>query len=128
MTFGAWKTGRLPLDGARADVHARSRPREGERPERRFRRQRLPVRSANSSPGASRGKSRWYGGRRSYRVAFDWALGWRAEATAEDGVAEICEALEAGAVDKTVQTVTFDWYKELARRLVREVEMYGGEI
>ena len=74
-----------------------------------------PVRSASSSPGASRGKSRRYGDRRSCRVAFDRAPGWRAETTAEDGVAEICEALEAGTVDKTVRTVTLDWYKELAR-------------
>ncbi len=74
----------------------------------------------------------WYGDpdRRSYRVAFDRveALGWRAEKTAEDGVAEICDALESGAVDKTIETITLDWYKELARwhGVVREVEMYGG--
>ena len=74
----------------------------------------------------------WYGDpdRRSYRVAFDRveALGWRAEKTAEDGVAEICGALESGAVDKTIETITLDWYKELARwhGVVREVEMYGG--
>lgn len=74
----------------------------------------------------------WYGDpdRRSYRVAFDRieALGWRADKTAADGVAEICDALEAGAVDKTIETITLDWYKELARwhSVVREVEMYGG--
>ena len=74
----------------------------------------------------------WYGDpdRRSYRVAFDkiGALGWRAGRTAAHGVAEICEALEAGRIDKTVETVTLDWYRELARwhRIVREVEMYGG--
>ena len=74
----------------------------------------------------------WYGDpdRRSYRVAFDKieALGFRAERTAEDGVAEICEALEAGTVDKTIQTITLDWYRELARwhGIIREVELYGG--
>ena len=74
----------------------------------------------------------WYGDpdHRSYRVAFGKieALGYRAEKTAKDGVAEICEALEAGTVDKTIQTITLDWYRELARwhRIIREVEMYGG--
>jgi len=74
----------------------------------------------------------WYGDpdRRSYRVAFDKieALGYRTEKTAADGVAEICEALEAGTVDKTPQTITLEWYKELVRwhGIIREVEMYGG--
>ncbi|WP_349367884.1 SDR family oxidoreductase [Salinarimonas sp.] len=74
----------------------------------------------------------WYGDPdvRSYRVAFDRieALGWRAEMTAEDGVSEICAALEAGAIDKTVQTITLDWYRDLARwhSIIREVELHGG--
>ena len=74
----------------------------------------------------------WYGDPdlRSYRVAFGKieALGYRAEKTAEDGVAEICEALEAGIVDRTVRTITLDWYKELVRwhAVLDGVEMYGG--
>ena len=63
-------------------------------------------------------------------MAFDKieTLGYRTEKTPSDGVAEICEALEAGTVDKTIQTITLEWYKELARwhRIIREVEMYGG--
>ena len=43
-------------------------------------------------------------------------------------MAEICAALESGALDKTTKTITLDWYKELSRwhKIVREVEMYGG--
>ena len=56
------------------------------------------------------------------------AIGYRTGKTAADGVAEICEALEAGTVDKTVRTITLYWYRELTRwrRIIREVEMYGG--
>ena len=152
MTFGAWKTGRLPLmrDGAqwRPMVHVRDTARaqtfmlEAD-PEKVNGRifnvgsaanvyQIGPLGELVARRVPRKVEIEWYGDpdRRSYRVAFDRieALGWRAEATAEDGVAEICEALEAGTVDKTVQTVTLDWYKELARwhRVIREVEMYGG--
>jgi nucleoside-diphosphate-sugar epimerase len=59
----------------------------------------------------------WYGDpdHRSYCVAFDkiGALGYRALYVAEDGVKELCEALEAGKTDKTKATLTLDWYKEL---------------
>ena len=152
MTFGAWKTGRLPLmrDGTqwRPMVHVRDTARaqtfmlEAD-PEKVNGRIFNVGSAANVYQIGPLGELvarrvpreveiEWYGDpdRRSYRVAFDRieALGWRAETTAEDGVAEICEALEAGTVDKTVQTVTLDWYKELARwhRVIREVEMYGG--
>ena len=152
MTFGAWKTGRLPLmrDGAqwRPMVHVRDTARaqtfmlEAD-PEKVNGRIFNVGSAANVHQIGPLGELvarrvpreveiEWYGDpdRRSYRVAFDRieALGWRAETTAEDGVAEICEALEAGTVDKTVRTVTLDWYRELARwhRVIREVEMYGG--
>ena len=152
MTFGAWKTGRLPLmrDGAqwRPMVHVRDTARaqtfmlEAD-PEKVNGRIFNVGSAANVYQIGPLGELvarrvpreveiEWYGDpdRRSYRVAFDRieALGWRAETTAEDGVAEICEALEAGTVDKTVRTVTLDWYRELARwhRVIREVEMYGG--
>ena len=74
----------------------------------------------------------WYGDpdHRSYRVDFTKieSLGYRTEKTAVDGVAEICEALESGAIDKTTLTITLDWYRELTHwhRVVREIEMYGG--
>ena len=152
MTFGAWKTGRLPLmrDGTqwRPMVHVRDAAR-------------AQVFMLEADPAKVNGRIfnvgsaanvyrigplgrlvaeyvpreveiEWYGDpdRRSYRVAFDRieALGYGAERTAADGVAEICEALEAGTVDRDARTITLDWYRELARwhRIIREVEMYGG--
>ena len=76
----------------------------------------------------------WYGDAdvRSYRAGFDKieALGWKAQRTAKDGVIEICAALESGALDKTTQTITLDWYKTLAdwHRRIKEVELHGGII
>ena len=152
MTYGAWKTGRLPLmrDGTqwRPMVHVRDTAR-------------AQTFMLEADPGKVNGQIfnvgsagnvyqigplgelvagyvpreveiEWYGDPdvRSYRVAFDKieALGYRTEKTAADGVAEICEALEAGTLDKTIRTITLDWYRELARwhRIIREVEMYGG--
>ena len=152
MTFGAWKTGRLPLmrDGTqwRPMVHVRDTARA-----QMFMLAADPARvngqifnvgsDGNTYQIGPLGRLvagyvpkevevEWYGDPddRSYRVGFDKieALGYRTELTAADGVAEICEALEAGSVDKTVQTITLDWYRELARwhRTIREVEMYGG--
>ena len=152
MTFGAWKTGRLPLmrDGTqwRPMVHVRDTARA-----QMFMLAADPAKvngqifnvgsDGNTYQIGPLGRLvagyvpkevevEWYGDpdERSYRVAFDKieALGYRTELTAADGVAEICEALEAGSVDKTVRTITLDWYRELARwhRTIREVEMYGG--
>ena len=152
MTFGAWKTGRLPLmrDGTqwRPMVHVRDTASAQmfmlEADADKVNGEIFNVGSAgNTYQIGPLGELvagcvpkdveiEWYGDpdHRSYRVAFDKieALGFCAEKTAEDGVAEICEALEAGTVDKTVQTITLDWYRELARwhRIIREVEMYGG--
>ena len=152
MTFGAWKTGKLPLmrDGAqwRPMVHVRDTARAQifmlEAGASNVNGQIFNVGSTSNTYqigplGELVGQYvpkevelEWYGDpdRRSYRVAFDKieTLGYRAEKTAEDGVNEICEALEAGTVDKTIKTITLDWYKELARwhRVIQEVEMYGG--
>ena len=152
MTFGAWKTGRLPLmrDGTqwRPMVHVRDTARAQtfmlEADPAKINGQIFNVGSAaNLYRIGALGELvagcvpreveiEWYGDpdRRSYRVAFHKieALGFRTAWTAADGVAEICEALEAGAVDKTIRTITLDWYRELAHwhRIVREVEMYGG--
>lgn len=152
MTYGAWRTGRLPLmrDGTqwRPMVHVRDAARAQalmlERPAEEVNGRIFNVGSAADTYriGALGGlvaaavprdvEIEWYGDPdpRNYRVAFDRieALGFRAERTARDGVAEICAALEAGAVDRTAETITLDWYRELARwhGVVREVEMYGG--
>ena len=152
MTYGAWKTGRLPLmrDGTqwRPMVHVRDTARAQtfmlEADPDKVNGQIFNVGSVGNvyqiGPLGElvagyvprEVEIEWYGDPdvRSYRVAFDKieALGYRAEKTAADGVAEICEALEAGTLDKTIRTITLDWYKELARwhRIIREVEMYGG--
>lgn len=152
MTYGAWKTGRLPLmrDGTqwRPMVHVRDAAWAQifmlEADAEKINGQIFNVGSkANTYQIGPLGhlvadlvprdvEIEWYGDpdHRSYRVAFDKieALGYRTEKAAADGVAEICAALDKGAVDKTTQTMTLDWYKELTRwhRVVHEVEMYGG--
>ena len=74
----------------------------------------------------------WYGDpdTRSYRVAFDKIerLGFKARLTAEDGVRELCDALSSGKVEKTTQTITLEWYRNLENwhKIIREIELYGG--
>ena len=152
MTFGAWKTGRLPLmrDGTqwRPMVHVRDTARAQifmlAADSVTVNKQIYNVGSAESSHRIGplgdlvadcvprEVKIEWYGDpdQRSYRVAFDKieALGYRTEKAAADGVAEICEALENGTLDKTTRTITLDWYRELTRwhQVIRDVEMYGG--
>ena len=76
----------------------------------------------------------WYGDvdHRSYRVGFDKIekLGWKAKRTARDGATEIYEKLERGEIDKTTETITLEWYKELSRwhQIIRQVELHGGII
>jgi nucleoside-diphosphate-sugar epimerase len=76
----------------------------------------------------------WYGDpdRRSYRVDCKKieALGWRAELTAQDGAREIFRRLEAGALERTDETITLDWYRQLTRwhRIIKEIELHGGII
>ena len=76
-------------------------------------------------------KIEWYGDRdlRSYNVSFDKIrkLGFFAKHNAEYGVAEILEKLELGSLDKTKETITLDWYVELAKwqERIRELEIDG---
>lgn len=152
MTFGAWKTGKLPLmrDGTqwRPMIHVRDTA-AGQilmltAPADQVAGQVFNVGSARETYQIgplgeivaacvpSDVEIEWYGDpdHRSYRVGFDKieALGYRAEHTAEDGVREICGHLEAGTLDKTDRTITLTWYKQLAEwhRIIREVELYGG--
>ena len=152
MTYGAWKFGRLPLmrDGTqwRPMVHVRDTARAQlfmlEADASKINGQIFNVGSADNTyqigPLGEVVARRipkdieieWYGDpdRRSYRVAFEKieALGYNTEKTAADGVDEISEALEAGTIDKTTQTITLEWYKKLVHwhSVIRQVEMYGG--
>ncbi len=152
MTYGAWKTGKLPLmrDGSqwRPMVHVRDTAQaqifmltadankvNGEifnvgSAENVY--QIGPLGELVARLVSGEVEIEWYGDpdHRSYRVAFDKieSLGYKAKLTAEDGVREICEALESGKVDKIPETITLEWYKELHKwhRIIREVELYGG--
>lgn len=152
MTYGAWKTGKLPLmrDGTqwRPMVHVRDTARA-----QMFMLSVDPIRingeifnvgsAGNTCQIGPLGKLvaqtvprnveiEWYGDpdHRSYRVAFEKieTLGYRTEWTMLDGVSEICQALDDGSLERTTRTITLDWYKELAHwhRVIRQVEMYGG--
>lgn len=152
MTYGAWKTGVLPLmrDGSqwRPMVHVKDTAEAmrfllGQDPVRingeifnvgsdnnNYQLGDLAQRVARAVPREV--TVEWYGDAdvRSYRVGFAKieALGYRAERVAEHGVAEICEALEAGILDRTTDTITIDWYKELIDwdERIRRLRMHGG--
>lgn len=152
MTFGAWKTGVLPLgrDGSqwRPLVHVRDAAAANmfmlTAPSSRVNGEVFNVGSAENvyqiaplgelvaSLVPREVRIEWFGeaDHRSYRVGFEKIerLGWRARLGAADGVGEICEALESGRVDRTPQTITLDWYKELERwqRLVQATLLHGG--
>ena len=152
MTYGAWKTGKLPLmrDGTqwRPMVHVRDTARAqlfvleaasadvngrtfnvGSR-ENTYQIGPLGEQVAANVPRDV--EVAWYGepDHRSYRVAFDKieALGYRNEWRATDGVQEICAALADGGIAKTAKTITLDWYRQLAHwhGVIREVELHGG--
>jgi hypothetical protein len=55
-------------------------------------------------------------------------LGWKARGTVEQGVVEIVDALEQKLIDRTPDTITLDWYKNLVHwhKIIHEVEKYGG--
>ncbi|SDX91840.1 Nucleoside-diphosphate-sugar epimerase [Albimonas donghaensis] len=154
MTYGAWKTGKLPLmrdgsqwrpmvhvkDTASAQIFMLTAPAEkvgGQifnvgSDENTYQLGALGELVASYVPRDV--TIEWYGDAdvRSYRAGFDKieALGWKAQRTAKDGVIETCVALESGAVDKTTQTITLDWYKQLAdwHKRIKDVELYGGII
>lgn len=152
MTYGAWKTGVLPLmrdgsqwrpmvhvtDTASAQMFMLTAPRDKVNgqlfnvgsDENNY--QLGPLAELISEVLPREVKIDWYGDadHRSYRVNFDKieGLGWKAQKTARDGALEIYERLEAGTLDKTTQTITLDWYKSLAdwHRVISQVEMHGG--
>jgi nucleoside-diphosphate-sugar epimerase len=154
MTFGAWKNGTLPLmrDGSqwRPMVHVRDTSAAMclmiEADAARVNQQIFNVGSDENNyqlrPLAEivaanvprKVEIEWYGDpdHRSYRVAFNKieALGYKAALGAKDGVKEICEALEAGKLDKSPKTITLQWYQELVKwhRIIRDTELHGGMI
>jgi len=152
MTYGAWKTGVLPLmrdgtqwrpmvhvkDTANAQIFMLSAPAEkinGQifnvgSEKNNYQLGPLAERVAKAVPRDV--KIEWYGDpdHRSYRVAFDKisSLGYEARYVAEDGVEELCGALASGKVDRTPQTITLEWYRELIswQRRIRDLEIDGG--
>jgi nucleoside-diphosphate-sugar epimerase len=152
MTYGAWKTGVLPLmrDGSqwRPMVHVRDTAAAQifmlKAPREKVNGQLFNIGSAANNyqlgPLAETicevlpkpVKIDWYGDpdHRSYQVGFDKveALGWKAKFTARDGALEIYQKLEAGAVDKTTETITLEWYKTLTKwhQIIKDVELHGG--
>jgi nucleoside-diphosphate-sugar epimerase len=152
MTYGAWKTGVLPLmrDGSqwRPMVHVRDTASAQmfmlQAPKEKVNGQLFnvgsdennyqlgPLAEVISETLPRDVKIDWYGDadHRSYRVCFDKieGLGWKAKMTAKDGALEIYERLEAGTLDRTTETITLDWYKNLAEwhQRIKQVELHGG--
>jgi len=154
MTYGAWKTGVLPLmrDGTqwRPMVHVKDTARAQmfmlQADQQAINGQIFNVGSdantyqlgqlaeiiANTLPKEV--KIDWYGDpdHRSYRVSFEKIekLGYKAQLTAQEGAKEIYELLESGKLDKTPQTITLGWYQDLMKwhKIIREIEMHHGII
>ncbi|MBI1910232.1 MAG: SDR family oxidoreductase [Deltaproteobacteria bacterium] len=154
MTYGAWKTGKLPLmrDGKqwRPMVHVKDTTKamylmlqsepsliNGQifnvgSEENNYQIGQLAEIVAAMLPKPV--QIEWYGDpdHRSYRVSFKKIekLGFKACYTAKEGALEIYRALEEGKLDKTTQTLTLNWYQDLVKwhRIIKEVEMYGGII
>lgn len=151
MTYGAWKTGKLPLmrDGSqwRPMVHVRDTSAamvflltaersliSGEvfnvgSEENVYQIGPLGQLVADTIPGHA--DIEWYGDpdHRSYRVSFDKieGIGWKAQRNAEDGVVEIVDALTSGVTDRSIETITLEWYKALTRfqQILNDVTIDG---
>ncbi len=152
MVYGAWKTGVLPLmrDGSqwRPMVHVKDTSAamcfmleadveliNGQRfnvGADRNNYQLGPLAEIVRKALPKEIKVDWYGDpdHRSYRVSFVKlaSLGFEIKYGAYEGAIEVYEALEARKIEKTPQTVTLEWYKELEKwhRIIKEVSMYGG--
>ena len=76
-------------------------------------------------------KIEWYGDKdvRSYNVSFEKIrqLGFFAKHDAEYGVNEILVKLESGDLDKTIKTITLDWYNEISKwhKIINSMEING---
>jgi nucleoside-diphosphate-sugar epimerase len=151
MSYGAWKDGVLPLmrDGSqwRPMVHVKDTAAaicfmleadmdkvNGEifnvgSEENNYQLKPLAEKVAEAVPRDV--SIEWYGDpdHRSYRVSFNKieSLGYKARYVAEDGVREICDALEKGVLDKTDKTITLKWYQELVKwnQIINQVQLDG---
>lgn len=149
MTYGAWKTGQLPLmrDGSqwRPMIHVEDTSRalmhlmtadpsavnaqifNAGSEENVYQIGQLGETVAGLVPRDV--EIEWYGDpdHRSYRVDFSRieATGWKAEKNAGDGVEEVVSALERGATDRTTSTITLDWYRQLAENPSKELLVDG---
>ena len=157
MTYGAWKTGKLPLmrDGTqyRPMVHVQdttdvmvlllTADKEkingeifnvgGEELNYQIKELGEIVAKTIEKETGRKVDIEWYGDpdHRSYRVSFKKikeTLNWTPRWNAEMGVKEIVEKLENGEINKTTETITLSWYKELEKwyNLIEELKMYGG--
>ena len=151
MTWGAYKTGRLPLmrDGSqwRPMVHVKDTAAAQifmlEAPAGLVNGEIFNVGSADNvyqlGPLAETVAAEvprdvaveFYGDvdHRSYRVSFAKieALGWKAARRAEDGVREICAAIDEG-LEKDDRTITLAWYRHLEalHAQVAALTLHGG--
>ena len=157
MTYGAWKTGKLPLmrDGSqyRPMIHVQdttdvmimllSADKEkingeifnvgGDELNYQIGKLGEIVAKVVEEETGKPVTIEWYGDpdKRSYKVSFRKIrerLGWTPKWNAEAGVRELVKKLEEGSLDKTVETITLNWYKELEKwyKIIKEVDMYGG--
>jgi nucleoside-diphosphate-sugar epimerase len=152
MTYGAWKTNVLPLmrdgsqwrpmvhvrDTASAQIFMLTAPAEKVNGKifnvgsevNNYQLGQLAQIVVDTLP--NKVEIEWYGDAdtRSYRVSFDKieALGWKAKLVAQDGIREIAAKLDSGELDRTTETITLDWYKNLVKwhEIIRKVELYGG--
>lgn len=153
MTYGAWKTKKLPLmrdgkqwrpmlhvkDAARAQIflleHSNKREIAGQifnigSEKNSFQIGNLAELVRDTLPINI--EIEWYGDtdNRSYRVNFDKieALGWKANHHAKEACLEIYDKLESGELKREERTITLDWYRDLDKwqRIINETEMYGG--
>jgi nucleoside-diphosphate-sugar epimerase len=152
MTYGAWKTSKLPLmrdgsqwrpmvhvrDTASAQIFMLTAPAEKVNGRifnvgseaNNYQLGKLAQIVVDTLP--NKVEIEWYGDAdtRSYRVSFDRieSLGWKAQRVAQDGIREIAAKLDSGELDRTPETITLDWYKNLVKwhAIIRQVELYGG--
>ena len=75
----------------------------------------------------------WYGDpdHRSYYVDFSKIkniLEWTPKWDAKKGAEQIVDKLENGELEKTIDTITLNWYQELIKwyKIIKSVEKYGG--